>query len=64
MLPARARDIVALGGARKVGSVFIADTATARCNRITPSPVVNAQVGLPGITFQKRSFRIVPEYPE
>jgi hypothetical protein len=56
--------IVALGGARKVGSVFIADTATARCNRITPSPVVNAQVGLPGITFQKRSFRIIPEYPE
>ncbi len=56
--------VAAVGGARKVGNVFIADTATARCNRFTPSPLTNAQLGLPGLTFQKRSFRIIPEYDE
>lgn len=56
--------VLAVGGARTQGSVYIADTATARCNRITPSPVVNGQLGLPGLTFQKRSFRIIPEYPQ
>lgn len=53
--------VLAVGGARKQGNVYIADTATARCNRISPSPVVNGQLGLPGLTFQKRSFRIIPE---
>jgi hypothetical protein len=56
--------LVAPGGARRVGSVYIADTGTARCNRFVPSAVLNAQLGLPGLTFQKRSFRIIPEYPE
>jgi len=58
-----AAQVTALGGARRVGSVYIADTANARCNRLSASPVVNAQLGLPGLTFQKRSFRIIPEYP-
>lgn len=57
-------EVIALGGARKQGSVYIADTANARCNRRSLSPLVNAQLGLPGLTFQKRSFRIIPEYPE
>lgn len=54
--------IVAPGRATRVGSVYIVDTANARCNRITPSPAVNGSLGLPGLTFQKRSFRIIPEY--
>ncbi len=53
--------VVAPGRVAKIGSVFVADTGVARCNRITPSPSVNGQLGLPGLTFQKRSFRILPE---
>jgi len=53
--------IKANGGATKSGSVWIVDTATAFC---TPSlgALNNAQLGLPGLTFQKRSFRIISEY--
>jgi hypothetical protein len=53
--------VIAPGRVDKIGSVFIADTGLARCNRITPSAAVNGQLGLPGLTFQKRSFRIIPE---
>lgn len=56
--------VIAPGRATRTGGVFIVDTATALCNRITPSPAVNGQIGLPGLTFQKRSFRISPEYPQ
>lgn len=53
-------EIVAPGRVMRLGSVYIADTGNARCNRITPSAAFNGQLGLPGVTFQKRSFRIVP----
>ena len=60
--------IVSLGGSRKQGSVYIADTANARCTRLqvgTPGAAqVNGQLGLPGLTFQRRAFRIIPEYAQ
>lgn len=69
--PNQATEIVAPGGSRLVGSVFVVDTATARCTRSFPllgSPAqqqaaaaTNAQLGLPGLTFQRRSFRVIPE---
>jgi hypothetical protein len=52
--------IVAPGRAMRLGNVFIVDTATARCHRLTGSPAINSAIGLPGITFQRRSFRVIP----
>jgi hypothetical protein len=43
-------------------STYIVDTASARCGNPSASPQLNRQVGLPGLTFQKRSFRIRPDY--
>lgn len=54
--------VASLGGSRKQGSVIIADTANARCTKIQTVPAVNGQLGLPGLTFQRRGFRIIPEY--
>lgn len=69
---ASVNEIVARGGATKQGKVFIVDTATARCTRSFPvagsaaqqaaAAATNAQLGLPGLTFQKRSFRVIPEH--
>ena len=42
--------------------VYYADTASARCTAAGQAPASNAQVGLPGLTFQKRNFRIIPSY--
>jgi hypothetical protein len=44
--------------------VYVADTASAICTPAGMNPAVNRQVGLPGLTFQKRNFRIIPEFPE
>lgn len=44
--------------------VYYADTASAICTPAGMNAVVNKQVGLPGLTFQKRNFRIIPEFPE
>jgi len=65
-------EIVAPGASIKEGKVFIVDTATARCTRSFPvagtpaqaagAAATNAQLGLPGLTFQKRSFRVIPEH--
>jgi hypothetical protein len=53
--------VKAPGRRDRIGGVYIVDTATARCTR-AQAPVVNGQLGLPGLTFQKRSFRITPEF--
>lgn len=42
---------------------FVIDTANATCNGATKSGPLNLQVGLPGLTFQKRSFRVIPRFP-
>ncbi|HEY0477037.1 MAG TPA: hypothetical protein VGD37_05905 [Kofleriaceae bacterium] len=44
--------------------VYYADTASAICTPAGMNAAVNRQVGLPGLTFQKRNFRIIPEFPE
>jgi hypothetical protein len=44
--------------------VYYADTASGLCTPAGTNGAVNKQVGLPGWTFQKRNFRIIPEYPE
>jgi hypothetical protein len=44
--------------------VYYADTASALCTPAGMNIVVNKQAGLPGLTFQKRNFRIIPTYPE
>jgi hypothetical protein len=54
--------VIAPGGAHKIGSVWVVDTGTAFCTRPQSAPV-NGQLGLPGLTFQRKSFRIIPEYP-
>jgi hypothetical protein len=53
--------VTAPGRRQKIGSVWVVDTGNARCTRIQ-SAGVNGLLGLPGLTFQKRSFRIIPEY--
>ncbi|MBC7977923.1 MAG: hypothetical protein H7138_23325 [Myxococcales bacterium] len=55
--------ISAPGGATKSGSVWIVNTATAFCTPSFPKEAAgnNAQLGLPGLTIQKRSFRIISE---
>lgn len=58
------QSIKAEGRIDKRGDVYIVDTATARCTRAQASPIVNGQLGLPGLTFQRRSFRIVTEFPK
>jgi hypothetical protein len=54
--------ITAPGSAMVMDNVYYADTASARCTAAGPTPASNAQVGLPGLTFQKRNFRIIPSY--
>lgn len=44
--------------------VYHADTANAFCTPAGTNAAVNKQVGLPGLTFQKRNFRIIPAFPE
>jgi hypothetical protein len=45
-------------------NAFIVDTGNARCTRMQgTAPGFNGLLGLPGLTFQRRSFRIFPEYP-
>jgi len=56
--------IVANGGSTKQGSVWIVDTATAVCTPAFPAVAAsnNANLGLPGLTFQRRGFRIISEH--
>jgi hypothetical protein len=56
--------ISAPGDKRLDQGVYYADTANASCTPAGMSSAVNQQVGLPGLTFQKRNFRIIPELPE
>jgi len=56
--------ISAPGDNRLDQGVYYADTANASCTPAGTSPALNQQVGLPGLTFQKRNFRIIPELPE
>jgi hypothetical protein len=55
------KKIEALGRQHKQNGIYIAETGTAVCTPLI-APPVHAQLGLPGLTFQKRSFRIVPEF--
>lgn len=50
------------GSAMVADNVYYADTASARCTAAGQAAASNAQVGLPGLTFQKRNFRIIPSY--
>jgi hypothetical protein len=52
------------GRAEVVDGVYRADTANAICTPAGPIPAINRQVGLPGLTFQKRNFQIIPKFPE
>jgi hypothetical protein len=66
--------VIAPGGSEKRGDVFIVDTAAARCTRsftippgapqavVTATSSANSGLGLPGLTFQRRAFRVIPEY--
>lgn len=54
--------ITAPGSAMVKDGVYYADTASARCTAAGPTAASNGQVGLPGLTFQKRNFRIIPSY--
>jgi hypothetical protein len=47
-----------------VSTIYYADTATARCMPAGQSAALNSQLGLPGLTFQKRNFRIISRYGE
>jgi hypothetical protein len=49
---------------RQDNGTFVIDTASATCNGATQSAPLNRQVGLPGLTFQKRSFRVIPLFQE
>jgi hypothetical protein len=55
--------IVAPGGVKQFGNTWVVDTGHARCTAARSTPAINAQLGLPGLTFQKRSFRVIPFYP-
>ncbi|HEU4729316.1 MAG TPA: hypothetical protein VFT22_15550 [Kofleriaceae bacterium] len=46
----------------KLGEVYIADTASARCTGASGDPALDAQLGIPGLIFQRRRFEITPEY--
>jgi hypothetical protein len=54
--------ITAPGSSMVMDGVYYANTASARCTAAGPTPASNQQVGLPGLTFQKRNFRIIPSY--
>jgi hypothetical protein len=56
--------ISAPGDNRLDQGVYYANTANASCTPAAMSSAINQQVGLPGLTFQKRNFRIIPEFPE
>jgi hypothetical protein len=56
--------ISAPGDKRLDQGVYYANTANASCTQAGMSSAINQQVGLPGLTFQKRNFRIIPELPE
>jgi hypothetical protein len=62
--------IVAGGRRRRDDSItttYYAETATAGCMAPatgTDASITNAQVGLPGLLFQQRNFRIIPQYEE
>jgi len=45
-------------------TIYYADTAAARCTAAGQSAALNSQLGLPGLTFQKRNFRIISSYAE
>ncbi|HET9625747.1 MAG TPA: hypothetical protein VFP84_30490 [Kofleriaceae bacterium] len=47
---------------RQADGTFIVDTANAACDGATPNVQVNRQIGLPGLIFQKRGFRILPQF--
>lgn len=55
--------VVATGRVQKLGDIFIVDTGTARCTR-PQAAGTNGTLGLPGLTFQRRSFRVVPQYAD
>jgi hypothetical protein len=64
--PSRPQSIIAPGMARvdhHLGTIYYANTANARCIA-AGSAQVNGQLGLPGLLFQKRNFKIIPEYAE
>jgi len=42
-------------------NVWVVDSGFARC-AAAQTPAFNGQIGLPGLSFQKRSFRVIPEY--
>jgi hypothetical protein len=54
--------IGAAGHHEKKDSIYIVDTAGAACTGPSPLASLSRQLGLPGLVFQKRSFRIVPEF--
>lgn len=56
--------ITAPGRATVQNHIYYADTASARCTGASPVSTLNRQVGLPGLTLQKRNFRIIPVYAE
>lgn len=61
--------VTALGGIRRQGSTLVVDSGTSSCYPFTPWPAPAqvaagaGQIGIPGLYFQRRSFRITPEYP-
>jgi hypothetical protein len=60
-------NIIAPGLARAdhhLSTIYYANTANARCIAAGMSAQVNGQLGLPGLMFQKRNFKIIPEYAE
>lgn len=64
--PSPPDSIIAPGMARvdhHLGTIYYANTANARCIA-AGSAQVNGQLGLPGLLFQKRNFKIIPEYAE
>ena len=48
----------------RLSTIYYANTANARCIAAGKSAVLNAQLGLPGLLFQKRNFKIIPEFME
>jgi hypothetical protein len=50
---------------RHLSTIYYAKTGSARCiAAVAALPKVNRQLGLPGLLFQKRNFKIIPEYAE
>lgn len=61
------RDIIVAGHAERddhVGTVYNVTTGAASCIPLGRSGPLNAQLGLPGLLFQKRNFQIIPAYAE